>query len=178
MNKRGSEKIMSVVFILYLILIGAGVIILVAQYVNSPVDVRQLETKILQTNFMECITENGYVISDVFSDDFNLYTYCHLNKDILNPSSDDKREDYFWFNISFFNESGSMVRNSLSAGNSMYQSDCDVNVGKKSFSSLGCSYKNESYLFVNKTGGLERIRVATLVVSENTGKRSAVTKNV
>ena len=114
MNKRGSEKIMSVVFILYLILIGAGVIVLVAQYVNSPVDVRQLEAKILHTNFMECITENGYVIDEIFLDNFNLYTYCHLNKDILNPSADDEREDYFWFNISFFNESGAMVRNPLS----------------------------------------------------------------
>lgn len=178
MNKRGSEKIMSVIFILYLILIGAGVIVLVSQYVNSPVDVRQLEAKILYTNFMECITENGYVVEDVFMDDFNLYTYCHLNKNILNPSDNDKREDYFWFNISFFNESGSMVRNSLSAGNSMYQSDCDVNVDKKSFDLLGCLYKNESYLFVNKTGDLERIRVATLVVSENAGKRSVVTGNV
>jgi hypothetical protein len=177
MNKCGSEKIMSAVFILYLILIGAGVVVLVAQYINSPVDVRQLEAKILYTNFMECITENGYVIDDVFSDGFNVYTYCHLNKNILNPSADDKRDDLFWFNISFVNETGSAVRNSLSAGNSLYQSDCDVNVGK-SFSSLNCLYRNESYLFINKTGEIERVRVFTLVVSNNAGKRSVVSKDV
>jgi hypothetical protein len=174
MNKRGSEKIMSVIFILYLLLIGAGVIVLVAQYINSPVDVRPLETEILYTNFMECITENGYIVNDVFADDFNVYSYCHLNKDILDPASDDARGDYFWFNISFFNGTGFRVRNSLSAGNSLYQSDCDVNRNKKSFDTHGCLYRNESYLFINKEGNIERVSVVVLVVSDNIGKRSVV----
>lgn len=176
LNKKANEKVMSLAYVLYLILIGTGVIIIVAQYVGSPVDIKPLETTILYTNLMECFVKNGFVDNAVFDDKFDVYSYCHLNRNILDPSEGrgDVSRDFFWFNISFFDEEGVKVRDSLVGGNTGYQSDCLVMMGKTSANFPYCIFKNESYFFMNKNGEYQRVKIVALVASFNTRKKEVL----
>jgi hypothetical protein len=173
LNKRASEKVISIAYILYLAIIGIGVMVIMAQYVNSPVDVRPLEVKALYSNIFDCLTENGFVKEEVMNDNFDIYSFCNLRKDIFKPSKEDIAKDFLWFSFSFVDEKGVLVRSALYGGNSNYQLDCEseINVGKTSEHYSFCVFGNESYNYVAKDGDVKRLKIVALVSSNNRGER-------
>lgn len=178
LNKKASEKVISVAYILYLLIIGIGIIIIMGQYVNSPVDARPLEAKALYTNIFDCLTENGFVKEEVMNDNFDIYSFCNLRKDIFEPTGKDIDKDFLWFNFSFVDDKGVIVRKALYGGNSNYQLDCEINADKKSEHYSFCLFKNESYNYVAKDGEVKQLKIIALVSSNNQGERGVSSLNV
>lgn len=177
LNKKASEKVISVAYILYLAIIGIGIIIIIAQYVNSPVDSRSLEVKALYSNIFDCLTDNGFVKEEVMDDKFDIYSFCHLKKEIFEPTKNIDK-DLLWFNFKFVNDKGAAVRNHLYGGNSNYQLDCEVNSDKKSLHYPFCIFLNESYNYVTKDGRVEQLKIVALAASNNQGERRLSVLNV
>jgi len=78
MNKKASEKLMSAWFFFIIIVVLAGEIFILGDYLDSPIDVRQLETKIMQSVLMDCVVSSGFVDKEVFESGFDIYSYCNL----------------------------------------------------------------------------------------------------
>lgn len=164
MNKKASEKIMSAWFFFIIIVVLAGEVFILGNYINSPVDVRPLETKIMQTVLVECLVSSGFVNKEVFESGFDIYSYCNLNKSVFEKND-------FYFNISFVNNvTGSKERQDIRVVKTWSpEADCNAMRNIKNNPYSYCLYTNETYFFVNKTGDVEKIKLFILTVSDNKG---------
>lgn len=158
MNKKAHEGVMSAWFILCLMFAGFGIIYILSAYASSPIDVSEVESKILYSNIVECISENGFIENEIVNENFNIYSFCNLNKDVL----DEEEKARFYFKFSFLNESGEKIRRDVVGGNSEYRLDCEVFAVSKEKEYLSCLFKNESFSYVD-TNGVKIIKVVGLV---------------
>lgn len=166
MNKRASEKINAVMFLLYLMIIAAGVTLLISAYVHAPVEVRPQESKILYDNLMNCFVENGFLKSEVLANDFDVFSKCHLNKVAVNSSN-------LFFEFQFVNETGENIRGPILGGESSERKSrklyCDVIKNTKTSDAIACLFMNETYFYSNKS--VKSVKILGWVSSFNQGVR-------
>lgn len=165
MNKRASEKIEAGLFLLFLIIIAAGVVTILSSYVNIPVDIRSYEGQIIYDRVMNCFVENGFIEPRVFDKDYDVFSDCSLNKSAINNSG-------LYFEFSFRNETGEELKfvagGNLKVRNSK-KSECEFLSGAKADSSF-CQFKNETYLYYNGTD-VVNIKIVGWIRSDNQGVR-------
>jgi hypothetical protein len=168
MNKKASEKINAGIFLLCLLIIGAGVTILLSSYVNAPVDVRSTESGILYNTLLDCFVENGFVKEEVLDVNFDIYSSCHINESLIVKSN-------LYFEFNFVDSEGKNIRESIVGGNSAerksVRKDCEVNYGTKTTNSNVCLFKNESYFYVNDS--VKSVKIVGWTASFNLGVRDA-----
>ncbi len=168
MNKRGSEKINAGMFLLYLIIIAAGVTLLVSSYVNTPVEIRPIESKLLYEKLMDCFVENAFLNEKVLANDFDVYSECHINKAVIENSN-------LFFEFNFLNESGENIRLAILSEGSLERESrrqyCNVISNTNTADAIACLYKNETYFYYNK--GVKSVKIVGWVASFNKGVRDA-----
>lgn len=165
-NKKASEKINVGMFLLYLIIIAAGIVTILSSYVNVPVDVRNYEGQIIYDRIMNCFIDEGFIDSKVFSDKYSVFSDCSLNKTAIDGSN-------IYFEFSFRNETGSELK-SIVGGNfknrESKKSECSFLRAARSDSS-SCQWKNETYFYYNGTQ-LVNIKIVGWIMSDNQGVRA------
>ena len=166
MNKRASEKINAGMFLLYLIIIAAGVTLLISSYVNTPVEVRPMESKILYEKIMDCIIEDGFMKEEVLINNFDIYSKCHINKTVINNSN-------IFFEFQFLNETG-IIRGSISSElSSEFKSRkdyCEIISKTNTPDAIACLYRNESYFYLDD--GIKSVKIYGWVASFHQGVRN------
>lgn len=168
MNKKASEKINAGIYVLYLVIIAAGVTVLMGSYLNTPIDVRPYESQILYDKLMNCFVKDGFLDEKVLSSDFNVFSNCHINKTIIEQSN-------IYFEFVFLNETGGSIRKPFVGG--IFEEikskklDCDVYSGTKTKNIPSCLSKNETYLYYNSS--IKNVKIVGWVASENQGVRNA-----
>lgn len=70
MDKKGSDKIISVYWFVILFLVAAGVVYMVSAFYGSPRDVRDLEANLLADKIADCFSQQGFLGQDVFTEEF------------------------------------------------------------------------------------------------------------
>jgi len=168
MNKKASEKINAGIYLLYLTIIAAGVIVIVGMYANSTVDVRAYESNILYNRIMNCMVDTGFVKEDIFKEDFSVFSACGLNKSAIDKNG-------FYFVFSFLNNTEQKVRRDIVGGDQINREsirmDCEV-IKDKSKNSHACLFKNESYFYLNDSK-INEVKIVAWVSSQNEGVRDA-----
>jgi len=166
-NKRGGEKLFSIWWFIILGLVGISVVLGVNLFLSKDIDVRGIESSILSSNVINCISKSNLVSEEFFDNDFDIYSYCSLNKKVI--------EESFYIQITLSDISGNIIKD-FSFGNIDYKQHCEVifqgsNVAKLSAINYPiCFYNSEatSYFFEDKKTKGE---INILVASNNAGKR-------
>ncbi len=127
-NKRGAEKILSIYWFAILIIIAGAIVAMVSLFYGSPYDVREAEANILIDKAVSCLSENGKLNQELFSEsknfdeNFNLKEKCDF---IFETESKSEREEYF-LKTEFYAVEGDEKFFSLSEGNSNLYADCKI----------------------------------------------------
>jgi hypothetical protein len=167
MDKKASEKINAAMFLLYLVIIAAGVTLLISSYVNAPVEIRPLESRILYEKIMDCIVEDGFLKEEVLINNFDVYSKCHINKTVINNSK-------IFFEFKFLNETGIIrepISSELSSEFKSRKEYCEIISNTKTPDAIACLYRNESYFYLDK--GIKSVKISGWVASFNHGVRNA-----
>ena len=140
MNKSGSEGVLSVWWFLVLAMVGAGIALGVFMFYSADLDVQKLESEVLANKVYDCLNNNGYLRSDIFLDDFDIYKECAINEKMFNEVGSSY---YLEVNVS---NSGVSLFNSSSKVVSL-KSECLVGRGISTKDFPECVIKSESFLF-------------------------------
>ncbi|MBM3246936.1 hypothetical protein FJZ17_00120 [Candidatus Pacearchaeota archaeon] len=107
-------NLLSVWWFLVLAVIGAGMIAGTSIFYASDIDIRVLQSEIITNKVVDCLINNGQVNPSVFSEDFNFFDTCDLNRNLIENSG------FFYIKLSI---SGVNSKN-LVFGNRAFEEDC------------------------------------------------------
>jgi hypothetical protein len=136
MNKKASEKLLTIWWFFVLIVIGVGVVSATWLFYNSGVNVKSIESEVLLDRINSCLNDINRLNDNFLKSDFNLEEECKLNKKVLENGK-------FLSQIYIYNVGNKIV--SIELGNPSLKKDCEV---KKVISTKHypeCSMKNISY---------------------------------
>lgn len=128
MNKRGTDKILSVYWFAILFLVAAGIVYMVAVFYGQPYDVRDVEINILINKIANCFAEGGrlkYLLDEINNDNF--LSKCGLTFNV--EDTNNWENDQFYVNVSFYdfdnsNGIGGIGRNSIVYDNANLEDSC------------------------------------------------------
>lgn len=119
MNKKGTNKILSMYWFAILLIVVGGVVSMVTIFYNSPYDVREIEGNLMINQIVDCISEHENLNSKVF-EDFDVLEECNFKEDLFGGDGE------YFFNFSIYNFSDSKLVNSFSEGNNKLKADCNI----------------------------------------------------
>jgi len=92
LNKRGTDKILSVYWFAILTIVAVGIVIMVATFYGHPYDVRNVEANIMANKIAGCLSPRQGINKEVLDGDF--LKNCNFD------FGDDK--DQYYFEIGYF----------------------------------------------------------------------------
>jgi len=133
MNKRGTDKILSVYWFFILVLVAGGVFAMVYIFYSAPYDVREIESYLLANKIADCISRGGRINPDFFNKgvfnsglEENLLDKCKITFNVEEGYGETETHQYF-FEIEFYRLNALSVPNfSLSEGNINWKTDCFI----------------------------------------------------
>ena len=146
MNKKGSDKILSVYWFFILFIVAAAVVYMVAAFYGKPYDVRGMESQILSDKAAECLVDRGYINPDWQTlNSSNLLQRCSLN---FNTESDyGWNNDQYYLEVSVSNFTSGLPLVSAYAGNANLKGFC----GLKGGTNPVCTYRQVYAIGNNNT---------------------------
>ena len=134
LNKKGTEKVVSVYWFTILVLVAGGIWAMTNAYYNHPYDIREIEARVLSNQVADCLSQKGILNSNLFDANgnlrdkigFDLAMECHLNLQVEAVFGDKRQQYYIEINFSDINKNLLSVN---SIGEPSIRSDC-VNIQK------------------------------------------------
>lgn len=161
-NKRG-EKLLSIWWFIVLGIIGVGIVIGVLIFFSSEVDIKVVESQILNDRIANCFFEKGYLNEAVLLENYNIYKDCEINESVFGTGS------YFYFNIQIYNSEGkTQLKEPISRGNAALIKDCEIQKVASSKYYPRCS-KSETSVYC--VGDSNPWKINILTISDQDGER-------
>jgi hypothetical protein len=170
LNKRGTDKILSIYWFIVLTIIGGGIFAMVYVFYGSPYDVRGVESEIFAEKVADCISNQGTIYPDFFignkfnQDIQNTFTKrCNFNFNVEEGYGETSEVQYF-YKVEFYTTKDlTNPAFSISDGNSNWQSDCFIkNKNDKEYSRLAkCTEKR--FYALSKSGEQYLINIVTVI---------------
>ncbi|MAG79007.1 hypothetical protein CMI40_01380 [Candidatus Pacearchaeota archaeon] len=170
-DKRGGEKLFSIWWFFVLAIVGGAISIGVLMYYSADIDVREIEADILNKKIVDCIVDKGFLIEEIYKDNFDIYEKCKLNKDLIEGNN-------FYFKIQIFNELKeiiSTINQPILGGNPSFERDCKFTEKVKAEHYLKCIAKKENILYY-KNNKLKKGVIEIITASNQKGKEISITK--
>ncbi|MEK6917537.1 MAG: hypothetical protein AABW51_01175 [Nanoarchaeota archaeon] len=162
-DKKGDEKYFSLWWYLVLAIVGLGVVIAVFIFYSSPIDARDVESKILYDKISDCLVSGGFLESDALNSNFDIFEKCGLNKEIFSG------ETSFYFNISFVSEN-KKIRTDIIQGDFSYGQDCEITQNIKADKFPVCN-RNVQPFFYFENGEMKKGILQVLTASNQEGRK-------
>ncbi len=130
MDKRGTDKMISVYWFFILFLVTAAIVYMVSAFYSAPYDVRNLEANILTNRVADCIYRGGEINGELFDGEFNsgfeeeFFSVCGLNFE-GESRWNGEIQYYVGFDIYRVNDVQNSVY-SLAEGNLNLLSNCEI----------------------------------------------------
>ena len=112
-------KLLSLWWFFVLVIIGTGIIAGVLIFYSQNIDTRAKEAEILTSKIINCLVEQGDINEDFFSEDFDVYSWCGLNKGILTKNG------LYFFRIEVFSLKGDLLKDTGVFG-ANFEEDCNI----------------------------------------------------
>ncbi|MBS3092238.1 hypothetical protein J4466_02355 [Candidatus Pacearchaeota archaeon] len=120
-GKRADEKILSFYMFIVWIIIALAIVGGVYIFYSARLDIRNIQSESLANNLIGCLTEDGFIKTKVLEENFDVFSECNLNKNII----EDKRE--FFLKVSFKDvDSGQEIRELIIAGEKDFEIQCGL----------------------------------------------------
>lgn len=167
-NKKASQKLLSVWWFFVLTVVGAGIVIGVLIYYSADADLRKVEADILSERIANCLVEQGYLRED-FSSNFNIFEKCGLKKEVFDSGTS------FYLKISVYDETGNLFKNInlIIEGDTSFEKDCQIEEKISARYFPRCVEKKELFLY-NENGVTKKGRIEILAGSNQAGKKIAL----
>lgn len=133
MNKSGTDKILSIYWFVILTLIAGGIFGMVYVFYGAPYDVRGIESEIFAEKIADCISQQGTIDSEFFSEDKfnsgineNFMNKCNFNFNVEAGYGENTETQYF-YEVEFYTPSD--IENSVfsfNGGNTNWKGDCFI----------------------------------------------------
>jgi hypothetical protein len=172
MNKKGTDKLLSVYWFVILIAVAGGISAMVFNFYSYPYDVRDIESKLLSTKITDCISQGGVLNKNLFDESGKFRT--DLNEKILgicslnfNSEQTFNNENQFYFNVDFYDlENTATSILNINLGNSDWKSNCEFS--DKEYKNLVQCYEGSFYSVDNsKKSYLIKILTITRKTEKN-----------
>ena len=127
MNKRGTDKVLSLYWFAILIIVAGGVFAMVYVYYGAPYDIREVEADILMDRVADCLSDGGEINKEVFNEgdfDDDFLGKCHLN---FRTEFDD--EEYY-LKVDVYDFENKDDVKSVDKGAREFAAGCDVQTDK------------------------------------------------
>jgi len=102
MDKRGTDKILSLYWFAILVIIAGGVAGMVYFFYDSPYDVREIEANLMIDRIADCLSSQGRINSEIiqngnFDSNFkeSFLEKCHLNLNVEDAYGWKELEQYY-----------------------------------------------------------------------------------
>lgn len=152
MNKRGTDKILSIYWFAILVLVAGGVFAMVYSFYGTPYDVREIESYLLANRVADCISKGGRIDSSFFNgEEFNseiqktILKECNLNFNVEEGYGSEAPQ--YFFEVNFYKvEDLSNSAFYLYAGNMNLGADCSIQKeSKKDYDKLSKCVERRLY---------------------------------
>jgi len=161
MNKKAGEKLLSAWWFFILATIGLGITLGVSIYYSFDFNTNLLESEILNERLVDCLVDSGYIRSDFFQDNFDIFGKCDLKKEIFVGTNK------FYFKIRVYNESG--IKKEIFFGDSSFEENCRISYVVKTKDFPKCSEKILNVLHKN-----ENLKLYVMSGVRQNGKKYSV----
>jgi len=82
-NSKGTDKILSIYWLAILFIVAAGIVYMVVVFYGEPYDVREIEATLLANKISDCVSDGGYLKSNIFSlDNAYFFRECSINFEV------------------------------------------------------------------------------------------------
>ena len=149
-SKHGGEKLLSIWWLFVIIIVAGGIVWGVAVFSAGEANVKKIEADILNKKIESCLFEQGFLISGLLEDDFDIFRKCSLNREVI--------ESDFYFKVSIEGKE-------ITARN--FQT-CSLEDAEKK----GC-VKTTRTAFYEKDGELKKGELEIWTSSHQSGRRGA-----
>ena len=139
MDKKGTDKILSIYWFAILIIIAGGIFAIISMFHSSPYDVREIEANLLANKVAECLSTQGKISSlkildtsgDFLLTEANILEICHLNF-VVEDELGFKKNPQYYLGLTIFKVSDVTTPVlDISKGNINYKADCQIQENKE-----------------------------------------------
>jgi hypothetical protein len=140
MDKRGTDKMLSIYWFVILLITAAAIVYMVALFYGKPYDIREIEANLLATKVSDCLVQDNYLRLDISDENFktNFLEACKLNFNV--EDSYGGANDQYFIRIEPFG---------IIAGNSNLESSCSNKLDDNPFciqrSFYALTHDNQNY---------------------------------
>jgi N-acetyl-anhydromuramyl-L-alanine amidase AmpD len=177
MDKRGADTILTLYWFLIIFLVAGAVVYMAFLFYGTPFDVRATEGRILGNQIANCLTDQGYLNNQIFSQDFqnNFLANCHITfttegysdwsatnpqyyaeveVDQFNPNS--QQQAYGETGNTIFTNVGNELAD-FSAGNVNLKTAWELITPSTGFLGLNLNKRNVNSIIIHATEGVNAI---------------------
>jgi hypothetical protein len=170
MNKKGSDKILTIYWFVVLTIIAGGIFAMVYIFYSTPYDVRGIESEIFAERIADCISRQGIIDQSFFSGkELNrnitgsMFTRrCNINLNVEEGYGSISQVQYF-YRVEFYTlKNTTTPMYSIYDGNTNWESDCAIKQDSKDYKRLAqCT--EERFYALNKGGEQYLIRILSII---------------
>jgi hypothetical protein len=142
MNKKGDEKLLSVWMFIIWILVALGVVLGVMIFYSAEADVRYLQAGILSLRVSDCIFSDGYVDEKFLKEDFDIFSYCNIDKKLF-----DENKLFLRVEVIDSVSSDSLLKKEIVYGNKDFEIQCKIREGAEAKNFARCVKKRFVLLY-------------------------------
>jgi len=117
LKDKTGEKMLSFVWIFLWVIVGGAIVISVGMVYSEEVDVRSAEAESLNSNILDCIIEDGFLVEN-FGEHFDIFQECKISEKVFSENS-------FYFRIYFDGEEKMIEKGIFS------KTDCELSLDNK-----------------------------------------------
>jgi hypothetical protein len=165
-SKKAGEKIFSMWWFAVLAIVGVGIVTGVLMFYSTEIDARSIEAEILYNQISGCLIKQGFLINEVFNEEFNIFAQCGINPESFSQNSN------FYFNVSIFNET-KKLREDIKEGDHSYEKNCKIQEQVEARNFPKCKFQIME-IFYYKDNEIKSTNISILTASNQKIKRMEI----
>lgn len=170
-KRKGNSQIISLWWIFLFILVAGAVAGSTVIVYAGGIDLREYESYKLNEKIRGCIIDKGVLIDDFFRDNFDIYEYCGLDKNVF------ENKGKYYFKISLYSEENNLLgyfNNPIKGGNFAFEKDCSIKDSGVLAENMAVCFEKKYPVMFYKGNKLNKGYLVILSASDNKGEKISI----
>ncbi|MEK6875730.1 MAG: hypothetical protein AABX30_03530 [Nanoarchaeota archaeon] len=158
-DKSAGEKILSFFWFVVIVGVAGAIAIAVIFHSSADINVKEIQAKVLYHKLSDCIQEKGVLREEFIKEDFDVFSFCSLNKDAFIG-----KEPNIYFEIV-----SSDLQKDISGGDAGLKGDCAISKETKAEKYPKCFFQEQTLLY-STADGIKEAKVNIYALSNQEGE--------